>query len=161
MPVRQAAETCQKAAISVSEMARLCSLSRGHFYALVREGVMPRPAFDLITRRPLYPRELIEECLRVKATNRAPDGRYVIFYTRNSDGTHSSTRPSRRAAARSQAGSDHAEILDGLKALGLQSLTSVQVETALRACYPQGYSGVEEGQVLRTLWQHFRRANVA
>jgi len=52
-----------KAAVSVSEMARIVGLSRSRFYGLVNEGVFPPPVYDLRTRRPFYDLDLQQRCL--------------------------------------------------------------------------------------------------
>ena len=159
MPVRSASESCHKAAISVSEMCRLCSLSRSRFYELVEACIMPQPCYDLRTRRPLYPRELQEACLRVKATNMGIDGQYVLFYARKVSIETTPNRTSRRDNTARPA--RHAELLDGLRALGLSSVTDAQVDAAVRQLFPGGHGGMDEGDVLRLLWRHLRGMSTA
>src|ERR1700736_238302 len=113
------ADTSSKAAISVSEMAARCQLSRGRFHELIRAGVMPWPQYDLRTRRPLYTRELQEVCLAVRATNIGIDGRFIVFYA-----PRSAERPRRpRTSEERQPTGSHAELLQGLRALGIASVT--------------------------------------
>ena len=164
MPSRSPPENRLKAAVSVSEMARLCGLSRTHFNLLIRTGVMPQPVYSLRNRRPFYDREHQEMCLRVRATNTAVDGRYVVFYDRRNvnQATVAPTRLNRAARSRAHATEGagvHAELIEGLLALGIET-TSAQVDIALRACYPAGHDGIDEGTVLRELWRHLRRPNV-
>jgi hypothetical protein len=47
-----------KAAVIVSEMARMVGLSRARFYQLRKAGVFPLPVYDVATRRPVYTEEL-------------------------------------------------------------------------------------------------------
>ena len=164
MPVRNQPEFCPKAVISVSEMCARCGLSRSHWYALVRSGVMPYPCYDLRTRRPIYPRELQQMCLQVRATNVGANGQYIIFYSRQNAGTVESPRlsgPVRRSRRAIPSAPSHAGMIEGLRALGLAEVDDAQVENALRVCYPSGHAEVEEGHVLRSVWQHLRRTNAA
>ena len=148
MPARSLSESSQKAAVSVTEMARLCGLSRSHFYSLVDDGVMPQPVYAVRNRRPFYPRELIEVCLKVKATNIGLDGRYVVFYAPRCVNVAVATVQRDRAVTRRGSQTrTHAELLDGLKALGMQS-SGAHVEVALRACFPSGHAGIDVGLIL-------------
>ena len=161
MPARSPNENCVKAAVSVSEMARMTQLSRSHFNFLIRTGVMPQPVYSLRNRRPFYTAELQEQCLRVKATNIGIDGQYVVFYARRSvnDATTPRTPRTGRRRAEAPAVQDHdsAELVEGLRALGLVEVTAAEVDAAVRACFPSGYAGTDEGAVLRTLWRHLSR----
>lgn len=159
MPSRSSTENRLKAAVSVSEMARICELSRSHFNLLIKTGVMPQPLYSLHNRRPFYDADHQEMCLRVRSTNTAIDGRYVVFYDRRSVDAPAATpaRTSRRASPPPVEA--HAELADGLRALGLTDATAGQVDAALRACYPAGHDGTDEGEVLRELWRHLRRLN--
>ena len=69
MPARQIEPPTMEAAISITAMASRCGLSRARFYELIAVGIMPQPCYCLHTRRPLYPRDLIEVCLLVRASS--------------------------------------------------------------------------------------------
>src|SRR5690349_9510335 len=73
-------EAIDRAAVGVAEMARLCGVSRSHFWSLVRKGTMPPPIYAVKTRRPLYDAELQQVCLRIRQSNVGFDGEYVMFY---------------------------------------------------------------------------------
>src|SRR5207237_1482345 len=107
MPARPQPDSTLKAAISVSEMAARCQLSRGRFHELVRAGVMPYPQYDLRTRRPLYTRDLQDACMNVRATNVGIDGRYVVFYASRAATERSSRR---QASGGRQPTGTHADI---------------------------------------------------
>lgn len=162
MPVRPASDSCEKAAVSVSEAAARCGLSRTHFHALIKSGTMPAPCYDLTTRKPFYPRELLEDCLRIRRTNVAWDGRICLFYQPrqqpSSQPAHVSRQRRRAAAATIAVAPDrHAELIEGLRSLGLAA-TDGHVEDALRVCFPNGIGSTSEGEVLRSLWQQLRRS---
>ncbi len=46
-----------KEIVTVTEMARMCRLSRARFYQLVGEGVFPAPSRNEQTGRPFFDRE--------------------------------------------------------------------------------------------------------
>lgn len=162
MPSRLPQPAHLKAAVSVSEMARMCELSRSHFNLLIRTGVMPQPIYNLHNRRPLYDRDGQELCLRIRSTNIGADGQYVVFYDRRNVSAPAMAASSRARASRQQPtpqNDAHAELVEGLRALGLTDTTASQVNTALRACYPSGHVGVDDGEVIRELWRYLRRPN--
>jgi len=150
-----ASDSSSKAVISVSEMAGKVGLSRSHFHALVRAGVFPSPIHDLRTKRPMFTRELQEQCLRVKATQIGMDGQYRLFYSPRT----AVTSPAIRSRSRPTTATEgvHGRLIEGLRSLGLDGVSEGQAADAIRACYPQGHVNIHEGEVLRTLWQHLRR----
>ena len=72
-----------KEAVTVSEMATMCGLSRQRFHELIGT-VFPYPVYLLSNRRPIYDRKLQEVCLSVRRTGRSINGDPVIFYQRRS-----------------------------------------------------------------------------
>jgi len=159
----RASESCPKAAVSLSEMAKACQLSRSRFYELITEGIMPAPMYDVITRRPLYPQELQRECLHVRASNIGISGRYILFYQRRQQvlavAGAGSSRSRRAPQAASSAPCD--ELVETLNALGLTGVSEQQVQAAIRACYPNGVNGADESEVIRAVFRHLRRSDAA
>lgn len=152
-------EATTPSVVSLSAMAALCKLSRSRFYQLVDEGIMPPPAYDLHTRRPLYPQELQSVCLQVRSSNIGINGRYILFY--GDTQVSASTLP-RRASRRSSAtNGSFAALKEGLTALGLASLTDAKIKNAVKTTYPSGTTGVDEGEVLRAIFRVLRRQNAA
>jgi hypothetical protein len=150
-----------KSAVSVTEMAAMLGLSRGHLHALIRDGVFPHPVYCTTTRRPFYIAEQQQQCLQIRATNVGANGRYVLFYgPRSGDGSQPRTSSGSRRNG-TPLGSLQAALVEGLRALGLTTATDQQVAAALSACYPNGVGGVDQGEVLRTLWRHLRSQNAA
>lgn len=72
----------EPAALSVSDMAARCGLSRSRFHVLVRAGVFPEPR-RAAGRRPHYPPDLIQRCLEVRRTGVGANGTIVMFNRRN------------------------------------------------------------------------------
>lgn len=149
-----------KAAVTVSEMARMVGLSRARFYELVEAGVFPHPVYDVSTRRPMYVEELQESCLNVRRKNLGINGRPVLFYARGHRPPTPAVRPSKPAAPKPKPAAvhaTHADLIDGLGALGLVA-TPAQVAEAVATLYPAGVNGTDRGQVLRAVFLHLKTA---
>ena len=136
----------QKAAVSVSEMAGMVGLSRARFYELVEGGVLPHPVYFVATRRPVYTRELQGRCLEVRRSGQGSDGRPVVFYDRKKTSRASSAEPKRPVAPA------HAEILAGVRGLGISAAAISQVDQAVKAVYPSGTDGIDQGEVIRKVF---------
>lgn len=143
--------------MSPSQVAAAVGLSRQRFAQLVKEGVFPTPIYDIHTRRPFYTEEMQKVCLSVKEKNVGVNGRVVLFYAARRSGispkkqikTHGSRSPTRTPK--------HAGLIEGLKALGMATVTDSDVAVALQKLYPSGTAGVGEGEVLRTVFVHLMR----
>lgn len=141
---------------SPSQVAAAVGLSRQRFHQLMTEGVFPPPVYDVHTRRPYYTEEMQQICMAVREKNVGVNGRVVLFYARRSGispkkqiKTHGSRSPTRTPK--------HPGLIDGLRGLGLATVTEQQVEVALQKLYPSGTTGVGEGEVLRTVFVHLMR----
>ena len=55
----------------------------------------------------------------------------------------------------------HADLLDGLRSLGLTTVTAAQVTSVSEELYPSGTVGVDQGEVLRAVFLHLKRQNSA
>jgi hypothetical protein len=140
-----------KAVVTVSEMARMVGLSRARFYELVEAGVFPTPVYDVSTRRPLYDQKLQETCLTVRRKNLGINGRPVLFYARGHRAMTPAVKPSKPPVAKPKPTAAHADLLDGLGALGLVA-TPAQVAEAVATLYPAGVNCTDRGQVLRAVF---------
>ncbi len=69
-----------KEIVTVTEMARMCRLSRARFYQLIGEGIFPTPSRNEQSGRPFFDRQQQEQCLLVRRTNRGANGKTVVFY---------------------------------------------------------------------------------
>jgi hypothetical protein len=140
-------------------MARMVGLSRARFYQLVEAGVFPQPVYCVPTRRPMYVEELQKSCLEVRRRNCGINGKPVLFYSR---GHRPSTtvKPSKLPVAKPKPTAAHADLIDGLSALGLVA-TTAQVGEAIAALYPTGVNGCDRGRVLRAVFLHLKRQNPA
>ncbi len=127
-------ETQTKAVVSVAEMARMVGLSRARFYQLIGTA-FPAPVYDVATRRPFYDEDLQKSCLEVRRRNCGVDGKPILFYSRRPVTTLPARKPKKIAAVIDD---KHADLRDGLKALGLATVTAAQVAEAVKEPIPAG-----------------------
>jgi hypothetical protein len=140
-------------AVSVSQMAAMVGFSRQRFYQLLGR-VFPWPVYDIATKRPFYPEELQKVCLEVRRHNCGIDGKPVLFYS-NGHPENGQSAPKRQAKPRAE---EYADIIGGLKSLGL-STTSGQVASAIKACFPGGIAGIDQGEVIRAVFLRLKQQN--
>lgn len=135
-----------KAVVSVVEMANLCLLSRSRFFALIQSGVFPKPVRNGACKRPVFDLELQQKCLDIRRTGIGLNG--PVLFNRKAKTTSKKARP--------KLTSDHADLLDALKSLGLQTTAEV-VDGALHELFPSGWTDVDEGQRVRQVFLHLQR----
>lgn len=150
-----------KAAVTVTEMARMVGLSRARFYELLARGVFPAPARDAATQRPRFTRELQEQCLEVRRTHRGLNGETVLFYA---VAPKSAVRPRRTTKSPRTAAKDHSETLPpglraGLAQLGCEGVSEAEVRKAVAVAWPAGTAGVDEATLLTTVFRVLQRRN--
>src|SRR5207249_1777138 len=98
-------------------------------------------------------------CLEVRRRNCGIDGKPILFYARRPGTVVSTAKPKRKSATAKK--SPYAEIVEGVKALGLTSATAAQVEAAVSARYKMGTAGMDLGEVIRTIFLDLKRQNTA
>lgn len=147
-----------KAVVTVSEMARMCGLSRSRFYQLVEAGVFPQPVYSVANRRPIYLEDSQKVCLEVRRRNCGVNGQPVLFYARGHPLPTQAKPPTRTAKPKPPRTNNHADLIDGLAVLGLTT-TAAEVETAIKSAYPSGVNGTDQGEVLRQVFLRLKRQN--
>lgn len=139
-----------KAAISVSKMCELFSMSRSQFYWHVRKGTF-HPPLKLSNGRPYYNASQVEDNLKAREMGIGVNGEFVIFYERSEPTDGPSQKPAKPNA-------DYTELTDGLQLLGLTGVTAAVVEKAMAECFPKGAAGQDENDILRTVFRHLKRS---
>jgi hypothetical protein len=147
-----------KAVVTVSEMARMCGLSRARFYQLQKAGIFPLPLYDVSTRRPIYDEKAQKVCLEVRRRNCGVNGKPILFYARRNPLAPAPSKP-RKLKATAPKADQHTELIDSLQALGLVGVTAAQVGAGVKEVFPQGTAGVDQAEVVRTVFLHLRRKN--
>jgi hypothetical protein len=145
-----------KTVVTVSEMARMCGLSRSRFYQLIGSA-FPSPLVDK-KKRPFYSEELQAVCLEVRRRNCGIDGKPILFYARRI-GT-APAKP-RKVKAPTTANPQHADLLEGVRALGIASVTAADIAKALKEIFPSGVENEDDGEILRAVFLHLKRKNRA
>ena len=145
-------ENPMKAAISVSSQCRLLQMSRSQYYFHAKRGTFHSPLYLASNNRPYFTASMVEDNLKARETGVGVNGEYVIFYER------------REAAAKNEPTKpviDVESLVDGLKTLGLNAVTTDQVEAAVKASFPSGTEGQEESNILRTVFRFLKRSGAA
>lgn len=151
MAVQMKPESPLKAAVSVSAQCRLLKMSRSQFYWHVKRQTFHAPLYLASNKRPYFTASMVEDNLRARETGVGVNGEYVIFYER---------LPTATKATEKKGKPDHSTLIDGLKALGLNTVTSEQVEAAVAACFLNGTTGQDEANVLRVVFRQLKRSGV-
>ncbi|HBE70393.1 MAG TPA: hypothetical protein DDW52_19765 [Planctomycetaceae bacterium] len=148
-----------KAVVSLAEMCRMLGMSRSHFYWHLKRNNFHQPLKLASNGRPYFTAEMAQQNLDVKETGINVQGEFVIFYERRpeSEKRQVETEPSRKPTLQPTPDSPLAA---GLQSLGM-SVNSDQIESALTACFPNGTGGDDEANVLRTIFRHLKRAEIA
>jgi hypothetical protein len=117
----------------------------------------PWPLYSVATRRPFYSEDMQLICLEVRRRNCGIDGRPVLFYC------HRGGEAARRMpkSIKPTKNDQHGDLLDGLRALGLTTVTSDQIGTAIKTLYPNGVTEVDRVGMLRAVFLHLKRQNTA
>jgi hypothetical protein len=145
--------------MSPSQVAAAVGLSRQRFHQLVKEGVFPPPVYDIQTRRPFYTEEMQKICMAVREKNVGVNGRVVLFYAARRSGVPPKKQISRHGSRSPTRPPKHSGLIEGLRGLGLTTVTEQQVEVALQKLYSDGTAGVGEAEVLRTIFVHLMGRN--
>jgi len=148
--------------ISVAEMARRIQISRSRLYQLIDQNVMLPPALSIATHMPLYTETMAERNLEVKRKNVGINGQIVMFYVARNLPQPTAINKIRKPKTESKnkpLKNEYSQLIQDLKALGLEQVTMTQVESAVKTCYPLGVSQVDENEVLRTIFRHLKCQN--
>jgi len=151
-------QVMSKTVVSVAEMARMVGLSRARFYQLVKEGIFPAPVYDVATRRPFFTEEMQSICMEVRKRNCGVNGKPILFYSPRHPLGHQPRAVKRPKSHPNQKG-QYADLLDGLRALGLESITAIQVEPVVKELFPEGIQKLDCGEVIRAVFLRIKRRN--
>jgi len=148
-----------KAAVTVAEMSRMVGLSRQRFHQLVGTA-FPYPIYSLETRRPFFNEELQQICLEVRRRNFGVNGKPILFYAKGHQVEQpvETPRPIKRLAKKMPK-DDCSEILAAVRGLGLVMVTSDQVSAAMKSAFPNGVDGIDQGQLIRSVFLLLKRNN--
>ena len=148
MVVQLKTENSMKA-VSVSAHCKQLNISRSQYYWHVKKGTFHAPLHLTSNNRPYLTASMVEDNLRVRETGVSVTGEFVIFYERQ------------RKSETKRPKANQSSLMEGLRTLGLNAITTDQVESALAITFPNGTEGQDEANVLRVVFRHLKRSGVA
>ena len=137
-----------KQVVSITEMAKMCNLSRARFYQLLEQGFFPKPLKDERSKRPYYDLALQQKCLECRQSGIGSDGSYMLFYSPRKKETVTNMRKKKVDPVIK-------ELTETLQEMGLD-ISVEQVQQGLIELYPDGTGKLEQGVVIRELFRHFK-----
>ena len=147
--------------VSISQFCSMMSISRSRYYQILGEELILPPVYSIESRRPFFTREIAQINLAVKKNNIGVNGRICLFYNQRNVPTRPvvSRKSARSERKESVPENDYSELTDGLVSLGLAEVKPSQVKAAVQSSYPEGTDGVDEGEVLKTIFCVIRAQN--
>ena len=137
-----------KAIVSITEISKMCQMSRSRFYQLLAIGFFPKPKYDDRSKRPYYDIELQHKCLECRSSGIGIDGSFMLFYSPRKSANVSDIRKKKIDPALK-------EIVETLLTMGLE-VTGSQVGKAIQQLYPDGIGEIDQGLVIRGLFRYFK-----
>ena len=93
----------------------------------------------------------------VRKRNSGVNGKAILFYsTRHPLGQQ--PRPVKKPKAEPKQKNEYADLLDGLRSLGLD-VTAAQVEPVVKEMFPGGIQALDCGEVIRAVFLRLKRQN--
>lgn len=144
--------------INMSNMAKLMNLSRSRLYQLIEQGILLKAVYLLNNKRPIYTREMAVRNLEVKHSNVGINGEIVMFYSARISNTASKPKKTIQKSTKQKAISSdkHADLIDALESLGLENITSSQIDSAILKCFPDGAENISEDYILTEVFRYLK-----
>ena len=137
-----------KQIVSITEISKMCNLSRARFYQLMEQGFFPKPLYDERSKRPYYDLVLQQKCLEYRQSGIGSDGSFMLFYSPRKKESVSHMRKKKVDPVVK-------ELTETLESMGLDT-TVKQVEQGLSEIYPEGIDEQDQGVVIRELFRYLR-----
>ena len=149
------------AVLNISQMARLLNLSRSRFYQLLNENILLPPIYSLDTKRPFYTAEMAQRNIEAKRNNVGVNGKVILFYNTQADFVQNRIRQRRRKtkAETQPDNANYAELIEGLESLGMEEISSSQIQSALARCFPNGTDNIGFDEILTAVFRHLKCRN--
>jgi len=144
--------------LSISQMANLMGLSRSRIYQLIEQGILLKPVY-LLNKRPVFTKEMAIKNLEVKAKNQGVNGQVLMFYAGRKMTSYTPKKKTRKAPKPVAQNTQYTDLIDALESLGLEGITHTQVESALRACFPDTVPDPNDDETLTAVFRYLKRQN--
>ena len=146
--------------LNMSTMAKRLSLSRSRLYQLIDQGVLLKPVHLVNNRRPVYTREMAVRNLEVKNNNVGINGEIVMFYSSRTPTAAKTKKTIEKSTdQRIVSSNKYADQIDALESLGLENITSSQINSAIHKCFPDGITNISEDDILTEVFRHLKCQN--
>jgi hypothetical protein len=145
--------------VNVSKMAQLLNLSRSRLYQLIDKGILLQPVYLISTKHPVYSKEMALRNLNVKNSNVGVNGEIVMFYSVRTTTIISTKKTTKKPPKQTTASSKHSDLIDALESLGLENITTAQIESAIQICFPDGIENISEDEILREVFRYLKCQN--
>jgi hypothetical protein len=111
-------------------------------------GIFPAPVYCIRTKRPFYPTELQEMCLKIRKTGIGQNGHPIIFYSkRNGSSAKSIDRLENK----------YKELSEALEEMGVR-MAPGKVENAVKLLHPDNWHHLNvDGELIAELFRYFQR----
>ena len=146
------------AVVSMSHMAKLLQLSRSRLYQLVDSGILLPPAYLLSNKRPIYTRDMAMCNLKAKYNNTGINGQIVMFYSARNV-VHSVNKLNRASMPKTKSGKSHKALIEDLESLGLDDVTTEQIDDAITDIFPDGTKDIDSDEILTSVFRYIKRQN--
>ena len=151
-----------KEIVTVTEMSKMCRLSRARFYQLIHEKVFPSPSRNKQTGRPFFDQAQQQQCLLIRRINKGTNGKAVIFYGCRPQAAP--RLPSKRKqlpiSNSSKRESDQDPMMKGLRhrlfQLGVACVSDWELRRAVFKAYPDGHEGVKPADFLMAVFHELQ-----
>lgn len=145
--------------INISTMAKLLNLSRSRLYQLIDQGILLKPVYLLNNKRPVYTREMAMRNIEVKNNNVGINSEIIMFYSARTTKTKPKKTVKKSTDQKIVSSDKHADMIDALESLGLEKITTSQIDTAIRKCFKNGTDNISEDYILTEIFRYLNCQN--
>ena len=146
--------------INVSTMAKHLNLSRSRLYQLIDLGILLKPVYLSNNKRPVYTREMAMRNIEVKNSNVGINGEVIMFYSARAPMTTKPKKTIKKSTVQKTVSpGKHANLIDALESLGLEDITSSQIDSAIHKCFPDGNENTSEDDILTEVFRYLKCRN--
>ena len=146
--------------INVSTMAKFLNLSRSRLYQLTDQGVLLKPVYLLNNKRPVYTREMAVRNMEVKNSNVGINSEIIMFYSARTTATKLKKTVKKSTVQKVVSSDKHADMIDAMESLGLEKITSSQIDSAIQKCFKNGTENISEDDILTEIFRHLKCQNI-
>jgi hypothetical protein len=146
--------------INVSTMAKNLCLSRSRLYQLIEQGILLQPVYLLNNKRPVYTKEMAVRNTEVRNSNVGINGEIVMFYSARTPITIKPKKTVKELTDQKSVSSDkYNDFIDALESLGLENISSSQIDSAIHKCFPNGTKNISDDDILTEVFRYLKCRN--